>query len=128
MRAQFLMTTGLALLASAFWFGTSRITVKLAAGVRRGLSLKCLLLGHEDWVRRAPGRIYLECFDCGRETPGWTTLHTPPAGSTLTAAGPLGLRSRRVASEAGAIPAMGINRSGRPDQPAGRREELRPAA
>jgi len=39
--------------------------------VWRGLSLKCLVFGHEDCVRRTPGRLYLECFECGRETRGW---------------------------------------------------------
>lgn len=37
----------------------------------RGYSLKCLMLGHEDRMRWAPGRMYLECADCGRQTPGW---------------------------------------------------------
>jgi hypothetical protein len=30
-------------------------------------------MGHEDWIRRTPDRLYLECFECGRETRGWVT-------------------------------------------------------
>ena len=38
----------------------------------RRLSMRCLLMGHEDVIRRDSGRMYLECFDCGRATCGWT--------------------------------------------------------
>jgi hypothetical protein len=38
----------------------------------RRLPFKCWVFGHDDWVRRAPGLLYLECLECGRETPGWT--------------------------------------------------------
>lgn len=34
-------------------------------------SARCLLAGHNDLVLRAPGRIRLQCQDCGRQTPGW---------------------------------------------------------
>ena len=37
------------------------------------LSLRCRLLGHEDLVRTTTGRLYLECMECGRQTPGWQT-------------------------------------------------------
>jgi hypothetical protein len=37
----------------------------------RWLNFKCLMLGHEDRIRRDPGRIYLECAECGRQTKGW---------------------------------------------------------
>jgi hypothetical protein len=30
-------------------------------------------MGHEDWIRRTPDRLYLECFECGRQTQGWVT-------------------------------------------------------
>jgi hypothetical protein len=43
--------------------------------VRPGLN--CVLWGHEDTVRREPGRVYLECFDCGRTTEGWQLTHEP---------------------------------------------------
>jgi hypothetical protein len=46
----------------------------------------CWIFGHEDWVRRASGRLYLECLDCGRETPGWTT--SPARGDGAVSAGP----------------------------------------
>ena len=37
----------------------------------RRLSLRCLMLGHDDRIQRASGRMFLECAECGRETPGW---------------------------------------------------------
>jgi hypothetical protein len=43
----------------------------------RGLSLKCLIHGHDDRVRRTTGRLYLECAECGRETGGWA-IPAPP--------------------------------------------------
>lgn len=36
------------------------------------ISLRCLLLGHEDMMVRAPERLCLRCDHCGRETAGWT--------------------------------------------------------
>jgi len=44
----------------------------------RRLSLKCWFMGHDDWIRRAPDRLYLECFECGRETQGWSTGKSHP--------------------------------------------------
>ena len=37
----------------------------------RRLSLRCLMLGHDDRIQRASGRMFLECAECGRETRGW---------------------------------------------------------
>jgi hypothetical protein len=34
-------------------------------------------MGHDDWIRRTPDRLYLECFECGRETQGWLTKNEP---------------------------------------------------
>jgi hypothetical protein len=48
-----------------------RRTVSLAQKLTRGLSFKCWLLGHEDWIRFGPDKLYLECIECGRETAGW---------------------------------------------------------
>jgi hypothetical protein len=70
-RSRLLMTTMLAGVAGAIWSDTSRVTLRFT--IKRGLSLRCWFFGHEDWVRRVPGRLYLECLDCGRETPGWAT-------------------------------------------------------
>ena len=39
--------------------------------MRVQVPFRCWLSGHEDFVRFVPGRLYLECFECGRETPGW---------------------------------------------------------
>ena len=41
--------------------------------MRFQLSLRCWLSGHEDLVRTAAGRLYLECMECGRQTKGWRT-------------------------------------------------------
>lgn len=35
-------------------------------------SLRRLVLGHDDVVVRAPGRLFLRCGHCARETSGWT--------------------------------------------------------
>ena len=40
--------------------------------------IECLVRGHDDWVRRSPGRLFLRCERCGRETPGWTIVSAPP--------------------------------------------------
>jgi hypothetical protein len=47
--------------------------VTLRWNSRRRWSLKCCFMGHEDRIRRTPDRLYLECFECGRETHGWMT-------------------------------------------------------
>jgi hypothetical protein len=36
------------------------------------LSVRCLLLGHDDWLVRSPERIRLRCDHCRRETTGWS--------------------------------------------------------
>lgn len=71
MRSRLLKTTILAAAAGAKWTPMPQVTLRL--NIRRRLSLKCLFLGHEDWIRRTSDRLYLECFECGRETQGWTT-------------------------------------------------------
>jgi hypothetical protein len=75
-RSRALMTV-LAGIAGTIWSETSRITLRF--DVKRRLSLTCWILGHEDWVRRAPGRLYLECLECGRETTGWITSRRLPS-------------------------------------------------
>jgi hypothetical protein len=35
------------------------------------MKLKCLVLGHEDQMRRRAGGVCLECTECGRRTAGW---------------------------------------------------------
>jgi hypothetical protein len=39
--------------------------------IRGGFALRCRLFGHQDGRRCEAGRVYLECLECGRETPGW---------------------------------------------------------
>jgi hypothetical protein len=70
-RSRLLKTTVLAAVAGAMWTHMPQLTLRVNIG--RRLSLKCLFLGHEDWIRRTSDRVYLECFECGRETRGWTT-------------------------------------------------------
>ena len=44
-------------------------------------SIKCLLLGHDDSMARAPEKLWLRCYHCGRETSGWTLARSrPPRG------------------------------------------------
>ncbi len=55
---------------------------------RRDMSrytLKCVVMGHDDQVRRAPGRLYLQCADCGRTTPGWDLRADGAAQTTVPA-------------------------------------------
>jgi hypothetical protein len=46
-----------------------------------------LFVGHDDRLRRADGRIYLECDECGRVTHGWDlsapALRRPPRTLSL---------------------------------------------
>jgi hypothetical protein len=70
-RSRLLKTTVLTTAAGAIWTQMPQLTLRLVIG--RRLSLKCFFLGHEDWIRRTSDRLYLECFECGRETRGWTT-------------------------------------------------------
>lgn len=71
MRSRLLKTTVLTTAAGAMWAQMPQLTLRLDIG--RRLSLKWFVLGHEDWIRRTSDRLYLECFECGRETRGWTT-------------------------------------------------------
>ena len=34
-------------------------------------SLRCFVLGHDDWLSRSPERLRLRCDHCGRTTGGW---------------------------------------------------------
>ena len=67
-------TTVVAAVAGAIRIQMSQVTLRLK--ITRRFSLKCWFLGHDDWIRRGPDRLYLECFACGRETHGWTTSRT----------------------------------------------------
>ena len=84
MRSRVLKTTVLAAVAGAVWTQVPQVALHL-----RRLSLKCWFIGHDDWIRRTPDRLYLECFECGRETQGWVTgKRQPPdrAGGAFDAA------------------------------------------
>jgi hypothetical protein len=113
-RSRLLTTTVLAGMAGAIWSQTSKVILRF--NVKRGPSLRCWIFGHEDWVRRAPGRLYLECLDCGRETPGWTTSgNQPDDGATGASVEAIGNRPDRCGSDV--IPSA-VGRSGRPERPA----------
>ena len=86
MRSRVLQATVLAAVAGAIWTQVRPIGLRL-----RRLSLKCWLMGHDDWIRRIPDRLYLECFECGRETQGWAT---GTSHSTDGAGGSIAKRSR----------------------------------
>jgi hypothetical protein len=61
--SRLLKTTVLAAAAAAIWTQMPQVTLRRK--VRRRLSLKCWFIRHEDWIRRTPDRLYLECFECG---------------------------------------------------------------
>jgi hypothetical protein len=67
-RSGLLKTTVLAAVAGTVWTQLPQVALRL-----RRLSLKCWFMGHDDWIRRTPDRLYLEYFECGRETQGWAT-------------------------------------------------------
>jgi hypothetical protein len=120
-RSRLVMTTMLAGIAGAIGSGTSRVTLRLDA--KRGLSLRCWIFGHEDWVRRAPGRLYLECLDCGRQTPGWTTSrHQSDGGATGVAAQAAG----RPSGPDMILSVVGP--SGQPERPGNHQHEMSMAA
>ena len=98
MCTRWLKTTVLAAVGGAMWIQMPSVTLRLKN--RRPLSLKCWFLGHEDLIRRAPDRLYLECFECGRETHGWTTNTNHPtdrAGGGAVQAAPMSKRSDHLA-------------------------------
>ena len=74
MCARSLKTTVLAAVAGAIRIQMPQVNLRVK--ITHRLSLKCWFLGHDDWIRRGPDRLYLECFECGRETHGWTTNRT----------------------------------------------------
>ena len=80
MWARSLKTTVLAAVAGAIRIQMPQLTLRVK--ITRRLSLTCWFLGHDDWIRRGPDRLYLECFECGRETLGWTTGRTHRADRT----------------------------------------------
>jgi hypothetical protein len=42
------------------------------------VSVRCLMIGHDDQLAREPYRLFLRCAECGRCTRGWTIGTTPP--------------------------------------------------
>ena len=65
------MPTPLVDVARTIWSETPKVTIRV--NFTLALSFRCWFLGHEDCVRCAPGRLFLKCIECGRETPGWKT-------------------------------------------------------
>ena len=110
MRSRVLKTTILAAVAGAVWTHMPQDGLRL-----RRLSLKCWLMGHDDWIRRTPDRLYLECFECGRETQGWSTgksHRTDGAGGRIENARMLRRAGHSAAALVGA-PTRSATRSGR---------------
>jgi hypothetical protein len=83
-RSRLLKTTVRATVAGALWARMRQVTLRWNS--RRWPSLKCCFMGHEDWIRRTPDRLYLECFECGRETHGWTTRRSHRSDRARSAA------------------------------------------
>jgi hypothetical protein len=44
----------------------------------RPVRVRCLLVGHDDYLSREPHRLLLRCGECGRRTPGWPIGMSPP--------------------------------------------------
>ena len=63
------------------------------------VSVKCLVLGRDDVVRRVSGRMFLECVECGRETTGWVLSRCGErdrgTGSNARARSPMVINSAR---------------------------------
>ena len=49
-------------------------------------SMRCLLLGHDDWFVQSPERLRLRCDHCRRETTGWalTRIHASRLARQVT--------------------------------------------
>ena len=45
------------------------------------VKFRCVVLGHENRMRRSAGRVYLECGECGRQTEGWQLGKEQPAAA-----------------------------------------------
>lgn len=58
----------------------------------RLLRFDCVLRGHDDRVMRVPGRLFLECAECGRTTAGWNLDNRDVSGSGVLS----GTHSRHV--------------------------------
>lgn len=84
MRSRIVKTSVLAAIADAMWTQVPPVALRL-----RRLSLKCWFMGHDDWIRRTPDRLYLACLECGvKHKDG------QPAGVTQQAAQPAASRTR----------------------------------
>ncbi len=42
------------------------------------VSVRCLMIGHDDFLAREPYRLFLRCAECGRVTRGWMIGTSPP--------------------------------------------------
>ena len=66
-------------------------------------SMRCLLLGHDDWLVRSPERLRLRCDHCRRETPGWALTRregTRPPGAVTTLSELCGLSQLELSEHA----------------------------
>jgi hypothetical protein len=79
----------------------------------RWLNVRCLVLGHEDRVRQASGRMYWECAECGRETTGWnvtrdTDYSVRRGGHAAPRSWTRAWRALRSQASADSLPAVGL--------------------
>jgi hypothetical protein len=109
-RSRVLKTTVLAAVAGAVWTRCQQDALRL-----RRLSLKCWLIGHDDWIRRTPDRLYLECFECGRETQGWSTgkSHQTDGAGGCTESARVLTREGHSSAALVSAPTRSVTRSGR---------------
>jgi hypothetical protein len=42
------------------------------------MSMRCLMMGHVDFLAREQYRLFLRCAECGRVTRGWMIGTSPP--------------------------------------------------
>ena len=70
------------------------------------LSLRCLLIGHDDRIARSSARLWLQCDHCGRETAGWQLAReTWPAADNLRS----GFAAKMAARQAAEGQARGVS-------------------
>jgi hypothetical protein len=64
-----------------FWHPPAAAGTNIMRSVRRRLrlvSVRCLMIGHDDLLAREPHRLFLRCAECGRCTRGWVIGTNPP--------------------------------------------------
>jgi hypothetical protein len=63
------------------WSAFGRSALAIARGTfsaLRPVRLRCLIVGHDDYLAREPLRLFLRCGACGRGTHGWVMAANRP--------------------------------------------------